>query len=552
MSDLSLNNNEENLNHDITTGANTERSQELIQHSKEKTPEEFIDLILNIACQIDEFKKDLKTEHNFLTNKIFNLLGYRYSSIIANSNFFHYATQAIIVDIFRQLILKPQQNKNFKTVLEFVKTAVIKEESYIETIEILLGSEILPIDKNNGLIFLAKINSSRRKTLASIPEEISQKTFEENIMTIFREAVNNTLNESEKNNKNYLTKFEQLTQDKCLSAFAESVGDANLIESSQTFFNFANCSFLELIKDLHEFNKYSHSLFYQIKFVLLKNVRTFSDLLIRLVQFGHFHFIHVLETLHLSKIAELYKAFVDYSLKSGKYSLNKIQDLKVWLDDTYVNESHKVTKCYNEITEFSKNKYTDLKKWIDNSALKMPLSLPFLFSETVIQYSHNTQLFLFDKVYSPIKGVTVTYGGSAINFMIKSTGKVKENAISLYNNFRTKVDSLYDDVKETLLEGKDSYFKIKNEEQYFIISINKKLLYFPGKFFELISYMVETVQQLDIKETAMSAYTTTKGKVTDLSNYLVNKYKSFLGEELKDEEEIIHECNDCDTDKKIN
>ena len=454
-----------------------EHSQDSHSSHREKTPEQFIDEIFNIAHQLDVFKKELKTEHNYLTNKIFKLLGYRYSSIIANSNFFHYATQAIIVDIFRQLILKPDQNKNFKKVLEYVKASDIKQDAYLDTIEILLGSDLLPVDRKNGLIFLAKIDSSRKKVLAKIPDEISQKMFEESIMSIFKEAVNATLNESieSKNSKNYLSKFNELTEENlgtiCIDAYTESFDD-DLRQSGETFFNFANCSFLELIKDLHEFNKYSNSLFYQIKFVVLKNIRSITHLISNLLHFSHNKLNQVLITLHLGKIAELYTLCADFAVSTGKASLCKVQDLKQWLDDAYTNEMNKLNINYNELKEYSNTKYTVLKAWVDSSFMAVPLKLPFLLSEKAIEYTGLTKSFLIEKVYTPIHGVTFTYGGTAVNFIIKQSEKVKENTKTLCTNISEKIATLYSDVKETVLTGKDSLFKITSDEHYLVISVN--------------------------------------------------------------------------------
>jgi hypothetical protein len=272
-------------------------------------------------------------------------------------------------------------------------------------------------------------------------------------------------------------------------------------------------------------------------------------LIVRLIQFGHLNLNNLLVTLHLTKIAELYIYASKKSIETGKLALTKVHDFKNWIDQSYITESQKAVEYYHELKDYSNTKITDLRKWIDTSFLSTPLSIPFMISDKAMLYTNSTKLFLFEKVYTPIREVTVTYGGCSINFIIKNSEKVKEQGNALALIIKDKIDTIYADVKDVLLDGKDSYFKIKTDEQYLIFSLNKKLLYFPLKFFELINFVVESVKKIEfskLKDQTLNVYSQAKTQVEVVSSFLVDKYKYFLGRDTK------KVATNEDNEKKLN
>ena len=305
------------------------------------------------------------------------------------------------------------------------------------------------------------------------------------------------------------------------------------------------------------------------KFLELPYAKSLSDFIIYLIESGHTNFNSGLLKLQLTKLSELYLKFAEMSIKNAKRgvttlntSLNKVQNFKNWIDTSYTREVKKLSETCKDVKEYSSNKYTELRKWIDNSYFKAPLSIPFILGEKTILFANSTQLLVFDHIYSPIKGLTITYGGGAINFLIEKSDKLIENSLYLLNQIKDKATTLFSNSKEFLINGKESLFQFNNTEQYLVFSINNTLLYFPYKSAEMVNFVVQSVNKIeftDLKNQTLSVYNSTRNKVESTTCNVLHKYKTFLGSEKsndgkgsvieKDEKEDIRGLlNDCVTD----
>ena len=66
----------------------------------EHKAEDFLDHIHNIVRKNHLIREYLKSMKNYYVNYFFNYFGYRYESIIENPNFFHFISQAWLVNAF--------------------------------------------------------------------------------------------------------------------------------------------------------------------------------------------------------------------------------------------------------------------------------------------------------------------------------------------------------------------------------------------------------------------------------------------------------------------
>jgi hypothetical protein len=90
-----------------------------------------------IQTQFNDLKNYLKTKEGELVTKYFNILGYKYTSTILNSNFFHFTTEALLISLGKALNFEFTSTQNIP--LSILK-ASINETDYQENLNTLLGT----------------------------------------------------------------------------------------------------------------------------------------------------------------------------------------------------------------------------------------------------------------------------------------------------------------------------------------------------------------------------------------------------------------------------
>ena len=99
---------------------------------------DFLNNVYRIVQKNHQIREYLKSLRNYYMNYFFNYFGYRYESIIENPNFFHFISQAWLVNAFEEIKETTiSDNENYSTILEKLFDVEISKKKLISSLELI-------------------------------------------------------------------------------------------------------------------------------------------------------------------------------------------------------------------------------------------------------------------------------------------------------------------------------------------------------------------------------------------------------------------------------
>jgi len=174
--------------------------------------------------------------------------------------------------------------------------------------------------------------------------------------------------------------------------------------------------------------------------------------------------------------------------------------------------------------------------------LKEPLHYSFIVFEKASAYTANGTIFLYDRVYSPCKNVTVTATRESYEFVLRNVENAKESSKKLFEKMEHNYAALKDNISHVVK------VEVEEENDLIIIKINRKCLN-TSKLREMVNHLYQQISLVTFKEGVTFLYEKTKDTSLALKESMVDKYRRFLtlfdsdqgkrlpnGEERKEEE----------------
>lgn len=452
-----------------------------------------------IKEHFNNIKVYLQSANSNVVKKYFSLLGYKYSSIIPNSNFFHFAAEAYIITSIKE----GKENVNMENIVKAILETDVDQNEYLENLEILIGTtdcsdnEVKFSTSKLAKIFASNVEYEKKKN-----QGVSTKDFD--LDRFFRKAVNYTLNElnndeGEEKSLELLNVYEEfvcveggLTLEKFVEEYKNRMAKKSMTKNlkfcvqnpCEVFYFFCQTYVADLIKDLSSFNKQSTNVIY-IGLAFVK------------AQVSH----------QSNKI----KNYYNMSKKSYKKIRGDIGDkAEVIKKETY-------------------DRLEVVNSWLKKTYSGSKNTLKEKFPSTYERLGE-----LHEKYYVPIQKRMTVLSGDSYNFVLNTYNAGTERLSNLKNNIEEKISNAYQISKE-----KSSHYVnivIDKSRKIAIVSV----FYDKLKANEEIFYKVLGSIQKEIKEfnlermrsMAVNAYTFGKSQV-------MRSYKRFLG--ISEEEKS--ECN---------
>jgi hypothetical protein len=471
-----------------------------------------------IKKHFDNIKSYLKSANSNVIKKYFSYLGYKYSSTIANNNFFHFATEAYIITAIKD---NHKGDFTLENINEAILEGDIDEAEYLENLEILIGTtdcsdnEVKFSTNKLAKIFISNVDFEKRKFQASKGVK-DFKTFD--LDRFFRKAVNYTLNElnndeGQEKSLELLNVFEDfsgieggLTIEKFVEEYknkmAKTCKTKNLKfcvqNPCEVFYFFCQASISDLINDLACFNQQSTNIIYIGLAIVKAQVNTQSN------RFKNYYSIS-------KKNYKKIKGNIDERADViKKEAYEKLDIINHWINDTYSQYKTTVKDKYPSV-------YDRISYMNDNYVIPMQ------------------------------KRITILTGDS-YQFLVNTYSTSQEKLDELKAKVVDRVSKTYNITKE-------------NAEYYVKVSVDKlgkvaivqvfydKLKASESTFYKALSAIQKTVKEFNIQQVKKFARDTYQfGKST-----LMYNYRRFLGiEEEKNKECQNEQTNSscCDDKKK--
>ena len=442
----------------------------------------------SLLNEFERVREDLKNQTRGYLDSMLKLIKYKFTNPVKDPNFFHYASEAWLLSVFKNLrtVLHEDLNQGkdyfsitFNDLLEKIYQLKIDEECFIDYLDILLGTykvndHIIKITqiKMSG-IFLKKIEQAKEMTIQKkINENIKRKEFEEIIFLILKKALNFTLNdlnsqEQDKNSLLYLNVYTEMrkvssneltmqlflneinkSSEKCESK--SNISEVELLNPTSTFYNFANISLVDLLKDIKTFNVNSSNLIEKIKFLFSSNYSRAK---------------------HLVKYTYRY-----INLKSAD---NRVFALMNNILDRSVSQSQ-------ALCNFTGNNFKEIKTWFAPKLNKY-----FTTSKNVFNYCTNFYTIISDqivKVIQPVKNILVLYYENSVRIILNAKTWTLEEVRTFYTQI-CKSFSCGKGLRQVVYDQKEKVFHI-------IIENHQELLKTCPRVKSVEDWILEKVQYL--------------------------------------------------------
>jgi hypothetical protein len=387
----------------------------------------------NLYLSFENFKNNLKQRQNFFLNYFYSLFGEQHESIINNVNFFHFATESIILELLKtELNLDDfSQFKNFNLVFEdfydnfklltgtfyiYNWTSKISEINiaklfYNNFSKIKNNSLFIDDDKelNHGFINIKDI------FIHICHLSVSFTLFELNLLSIEKEKVKRefykfAFEDSDKLTfNNYLKSVEKHLNQQV------SKNPDNLIILKIAYFYFKT-NFDDYLTDLNLFSEHSNSFFEKIRKISgYENIQKKMNEVINITQ----------TTARLNKFYLLISQKFDHKSQIIK---SKIHSLKIWINSR-----------------------------IGNS---------FFYEKFNI-----SKIFLYDRVLSPSKNFLVFYTESCVTLLITNISNATTVMSVLSSYFQNKSQIFFTNLEKKINE-EDLCIKFTSDEKVNFIKMD--------------------------------------------------------------------------------
>jgi hypothetical protein len=230
-----------------------------------------------VKDQFYNIKQYLHSSNSNVIKKYFSLLGYKYTSSIQNNNFFHFATEAYIISVIKEI----KENLKEEEILVKLLSEEVEEDDFLDNLEILIGNTNSSDDQ-------VKISSDKLAQIflnnIKYEKEENGNDYKDNSLSIdifFKRIVNYSLNslnysEDEKNLDlfNTFDKYKTVEGGLNIEKFVEEFKNKMYQDSKtktlrqcvqnecEVYFYFAQVSFKDFINDINHFNQQSTSVIY--------------------------------------------------------------------------------------------------------------------------------------------------------------------------------------------------------------------------------------------------------------------------------------------------
>ena len=492
-----------------------------------------VDFLKNLYSVIQKnhhIREYLKSVKNYYMNYFFNYFGYRYESIIESPNFFHFISQAWLVNAFEQIKETSNlDNENYTSIIEKLFEVDVNKKKLISSLELITETiyvsdpTIKITELTLGKNFLKHIKQVLKEKKNQFSKTIlTKEEFGMIIMEILRKTVNLTINEIDSfdaDNKNlifYETYQEMisLNESPTLEEFTSKVeeksngkNEANKLDITMTnaceaFYFFSQSSFSTLIVDLEMFNLQYTSFISKIRIILNKKGHSLKEFMFKIYKDLEQIYSNVKDNIKFKKLFEFYKI--------------SNEKLKIFKDNS---------------REMVVTKYNNYRDWVYNSKIKNTFMYPGFIFEKVNELSSNSRVFLYDKIYQPSKNITFSASAYSYNLIINNVENVKESSLTVYSSIKENTLKLLNSKLKIKEDYIDKFIKIHVDEEknLIIIEISKKLFAINSdKFTTFISKTLEILKNLKLKENIQQIYEKSKETSLHLKDKAIEKYKKFV------------------------
>lgn len=449
----------------------------------------------DVSHKYQEFKEKFRDNQNFYINYFYYFFGEHYESIINNANFFHFATEAIILEILKNF--KPHENENSLDKNTKFSSFIVDSKNFYENLRVLTGSFYLydsatklsemklatlflkyfHLNKsefkienfenfNSLLIKICHLSASCTLHEVNLLAPIENEKYDRNLFfKSFKEMKN--LNSSNQILHTYIKNLKRN-----LKIDIDIIKQKNILNIIKMFYFFTKTTYEDYIYDIELFNDHSNSLLEKIKKISFQGTEKLNS--------------HIQSYMKRSKTFENLKYFYD------KFSDSVI-------------EKTQIVKC----------QFFTLKNWI-NDSIKFA---PNLFNEKL----EISKIFIYNKILMPSKNCMVLYTDKCVTFIIMNLSNAKSAFLQISNYFLNKCDLFMSNMGQKINE-KDLSIKFLVDDKINFIKIdvdNSVLLINPDNFKQ---YVQDVYTQL--QACMFEFYEKSK-------NYLLNSYRKFLKDEEK-------------------
>lgn len=486
-------------------------------------------------------KNYLKEKEYEMVKSYFNHLGYKYTSIILNNNVFHFATEALIMTLSKQLKLQfhleyPLSKK--------VVTESIEEGEFISNFELLLGNsevneEFQLNPKTIASIYLKYFNIEKQHL--NDEESISLLMFEDLLRKVVNLVMNDVLGEKELNHYNayqevknkpdlkfeeYLTCYvERLPKDKSNS---NSYTDLTTLTGSfklstlsvknpaEIYFYYASTDFNEFIKDLISFNHQCSSIIYVI-----------------------ISFIKVRYLYGKEKLKALYT-----------FTLASLSQTKTYIHDSFNEIVKTQLDNINHLSKNVNNKVSSLKTWVSDSYVLCDTFLKDKYPTIHEKLIYITDNYTFPMYQSLLKNTTVIYNYAAATLESSYLkvqvlcGEGKSRALILKKKIEDAVLEAYGVSKEKIKEYVE-FLKSEKEKysnHWIVKVVLDKAALSKEKYEELVSKIYAYIQEfnlIEVRNKAEEYYKNTSEKILSSYYKFLNMDEKVIYENESEERERL-------------
>jgi hypothetical protein len=436
-------------------------------------------------CDLDYLKETYLTKQNIYMNFLFFFINNHYESIINNVNFFHFATEALIWELFKSSTHDGRDN------LKQLMSANIDPASFCNSVKILTGSshhyeaKAKLSELQLAKLFLERLNYYR-----------SQADYDPDFAEAFRDITRKTVSS-------------------CLVKLLGVIGGSNggsaavdLIQDDLFFFN--------AFRELKENKGLTLVAYLNVLEKVVGKKITKNDQLMMFIK-SYYYYARTTYNDYLFDLELFYDHSVSLFSKLKKYSRKNIDNINNYVATTKVY--HQLSGFYTYISTymldgssyFASKVYT-FKIWINNSIHYAP--------NFFLTTYNTTKLMLYDKIIAPSKNFIVLYTDKSVTFILTNLNNVETAMTEVSGFILEKAEEFMDNFEEQVNQ-KDLFVRFTHDEKvnYLKVDIDNSVVMFnSGRFKEYVRNVYTQLMKFS-------------GRVySDSKIFLLDKYKNFLNE----------------------
>ncbi len=494
---------------------------------------DFLNKIFTVVQNNRNIREYLKSMKNYYLIYFFNYFGYRYEPIIENPNFFHFISQAWLVNAFEQIKgSSVKEEENYSSILRKLLDVDVDKKHLIASLELITETiyisdpAIKLTELNLGKNFLKHIKKvlSDSKNELDFNESINKNEFGAIVMEILKKTVNLTINDIDSvdnDNQNLilldtfnelLAKNENFSLEDFTSKVEErrenennSAKDVTITNACEAFYYFGQSSLSTLIIDLEMFNQQYSSFISKIKIILSKKSYSLKDLLNKISTNMGSLYINVRDNIKFQKLNEFYT-----------YVLMKLSNFK------------------DNSSEIIVSQYKNYKDWILSLDFSNLPFYPTLAYEKLNTYTQISRVFLYEKVFLPTKAITVATTSSTYSFILRNVENAKNTSLKIYSNIKDgKIGDSLAHFKEEYID-KIVRIYVDEDQNLIVIEVSRKVI--SSLTPEIIKILIGILKKIKTNVSCNAQKLLVKSKETSLvlKDNIMERYRRFFNNTICD------------------